>query len=105
MAEAWGVSRSGQPEGAARKPGPRVKVKVAPKVAHAAHRGIVWLHLSAIAVWLFIAALLGALAAAGKTIPPAVIAAGVAAAAGHGIFLLTHLYFAAAARKRLASQS
>lgn len=104
MADAWGVARPQPSETVTRAPA-APKVKVTPKVAHAAHKGIVWIHLSAMIVWLLMAALLGTLASFGKPVPLVVIIVGVAAAGGHALFLLTHLYFAAAAQKRLAARS
>lgn len=101
--EAWGVSRPA-PATAAAKPAAKTKgtAKLSPSAAQSAHRGIVWIHLSAIAVWLFVAALLGVLAAAGKAVPAMVIVAGLAAAAGHTLFLVTHWLLASLAHKRAA---
>jgi nucleoside phosphorylase len=96
-ANAWGLAR---PETIPAPPCDNTRVKKV--VSPAAHKGIVWLHASAIAVWLLVAVTLGALLLAGKAVPPVVVMAGLAAAAGHGLFLLTHLFLAARARRRLA---
>jgi hypothetical protein len=77
-----------------------VRPALAPQQAQAAHKGIVWLHLSAIVVWLFVAGLLGLLLLAGKPVPPVVALAGFGAAAGHGLFLALHLVLAARVRRR-----
>jgi len=78
------------------------RAPLAAGASHAAHKGIVWLHASAIAVWLLVALILGALLAAGKPVPPVVILTGVGAALGHTLFLATHLLLARSARKRAA---
>jgi hypothetical protein len=72
-------------------------------VAASAHNGIVWLHLSAIAIWLVIGAVFGAIAASGRDLPAVVFVATLGAAAGHAIFLALHSFFAAAARRRQAN--
>ena len=72
-------------------------------MAASAHRGIVWLHLSAIAIWLLIAAVFGAVAASGRDLPVVVFVATLGAAAGHAVFLALHAFFAAAARRRQAT--
>ena len=78
----------------------RPKGTLSPKVAASAHSGIVRLHLSALALWLAIAGVLGAVQVAGRDVPVIVFVACLAAAAGHAIFLLVHTAFAAAARRR-----
>jgi hypothetical protein len=83
----------------------KAKGALSPKVAASAHSGIVWLHLSALALWLAIAGVLGAVQATGRDVPVIVFVACLAAAAGHGIFLLLHTAFAAAARRRQAQAS
>lgn len=105
--EVWGLSRSTPPgpesrQVTGRATGNTGKAKLSPKVAQAAHSGIVWIHLSAIVIWLFVAAILGILAAAGRGVPAMVIVAGIGAAAGHAIFLATHWFLASLARKRAA---
>lgn len=119
MANSWGLS---QPDGAADSPGstptlkgrrPRgrgtrakaVAPSIPPVAAATAHKGIVWLHLSAIAVWLLAATVLGALALAGRSVPLAVVVGGAAAAAGHGLFLAVHVYLASVAAKRIAARA
>jgi nucleoside phosphorylase len=97
-ASAWGLAR---PETVPAPPCDNRRVKKI--VSPAAHKGIVWLHASAIAVWLLVAATLGALLLAGKAVPPVVVMAGLAAAAGHGLFLGAHLFLASRAAKRLAA--
>lgn len=76
------------------------KAKLPPQAAREGHRGIVWLHASAVAIWLLVAGVLGALLLAGKPVPPVVIIACAGAAAGHALFLATHLFLAAAAQRR-----
>jgi ABC-type polysaccharide/polyol phosphate export permease len=72
-------------------------------VAASAHNGVVWLHLSAIVIWLVIAAVFGAVAASGRDLPAVVFVATLGAAAGHAIFLAVHSFFAAVARRRQAA--
>jgi hypothetical protein len=99
MAQQWGLTQDQVGEETA---GPKRRgLKLPPAQARAAHKGIISIHASAIAVWVFVSLLLGALMLAGKAVPPAVLLAGIGAAAGHGLFILTHLYFAAAAKKQL----
>ena len=116
MSDAWGLDqrpakparRARAARGAAAAQGDgagRPAPGLSPKASAAAHRGIVWLHLGAIAVWLLVAGLLGALMAAGKNVPVAVVVAGVGAALGHGIFLASHLYLESRARPRAAAVS
>jgi hypothetical protein len=100
--DSWGLKRqTDEPEQA--ETAQRAKrAPIPPAAARAAHKGIVWLHASAIAIWLLVVVTLGALAAAGKAVPPVVLAIGVAAALGHGLFLGVHLLLAAQAQKRAA---
>jgi hypothetical protein len=77
--------------------------RLSPQVAASAHSGIVWLHLSAIVVWLLIAAVFGAVAASGRELPVVVFVATLGAAAGHALFLGVHAVFGAAARRRQAT--
>ncbi|HEX2034462.1 MAG TPA: hypothetical protein VHS99_09780 [Chloroflexota bacterium] len=102
MADAWGLSKAEQRTAGAPQDGaaPR-KRKLPPKVAKAAHSGIVWLHLSAIVVWLLVGAVLGVVAATGRDVPMVAVVAGLGAAAGHGLFLAVHLVLASAAQKRV----
>jgi hypothetical protein len=98
---AWGLPETR----AARKPQTRKpKGGLSPRVAASAHNGIVWLHLSALTLWLAIAGVLGAVQATGRDVPVIVFVACLAAAAGHGIFLLVHTAFGAAARRRQVSR-
>jgi hypothetical protein len=96
MSNTWGTAPP--------KPkGKRPKVALNPKSVRAGHQGIAWLHVSGIAIWLLVALVFGILMAAGKSVPPALLIATLGAAAGHGIFLATHLLLASAAKKRAAS--
>ena len=83
----------------------RRHASLSPEASAAAHRGIMWLHIGAIAIWLFVAALFGGLMAAGKNVPAVLVAAVVAAAAGHGLFLVVHLVLGSRARRRAATGS
>ena len=110
MAEVWGLQQprraagQGAPEDAPEAAGNRGgRRKLSPRAVRAGHQGIVWLHASAIIVWVFVSVVFAALLAAGKAVPAAVVLAGAAAACGHGLFLATHLYLAAYARKRAAA--
>src|SRR5207248_3208537 len=78
------------------------RAPIPPRAAQAAHKGIVWIHASAIVVWLIVTVTLGGLLLAGKHVPVVVVAIGAAAALGHTLFLLTHLLLARIARKRAA---
>src|SRR5574341_2632819 len=109
MAQTWGLTKpivadqlAGVKQDAPRRAAP---AKLSPRSARAAHHGIVWLHVSAIAVWLFVALTLGFILAAGKPVPPVAVLAGAAAAAGHGLFLAVHLYMASLASRRLVAES
>jgi hypothetical protein len=98
--DTWGVARkpdAGEAEPA--EPHPK-RVALPPASAQAGHKGIVWLHASAIGIWLMVVVTLGALLLAGKNVPPMVVLIGVAAACGHGLFLATHLLLARSAAKR-----
>ena len=98
--DGWGLKRPGEEADAAAKRPKRAPIP--PAAAQAAHKGIVWLHASAIAIWLLVVVILGALAAAGKAVPPIVLAIGITAAVGHALFLGVHLLLASQARKRAA---
>jgi hypothetical protein len=104
MAQRWGLAGTGALAGDTRDEQimarPRAASTLPPPHLRAAHRGVVWLHLSAIVIWLFVAGTLGIIALAGKAVPPAVVAAGLAAAAGHGLFLAAHLYLASRSERR-----
>jgi hypothetical protein len=104
---AWGLGE-GRSASAPSKEAPskeKAGARLSPKVAASAHNGIVWLHLSAIVVWLVIAAVFGAVAASGRDLPAVVFVATLGAAAGHAIFLAVHALFAALARRRQSSVS
>jgi hypothetical protein len=79
--------------------------RIKAKAAADGHRGIIWIHFSGLAVWLLTAGLLGALMLAGKSIPSLVVIGGLAAAAGHGLFIITHLLLANAARRRITAEA
>jgi hypothetical protein len=98
--DTWGVERSRKPASAEpqRKRGKRPALT--PQAAHAAHKGIVWLHASAIAVWLLVALVFGALLLAGKHVPVVLVLAACGAALGHAIFLTTHLLLGRKAKRR-----
>ena len=99
----WGLPTADDEAAPSEEPKPK-RAPIPPKAAQAAHTGIVWIHASAIVVWLIVTVTLGGLLMAGKHVPPVVVAIGVAAALGHTIFLLTHLLLARMARARAARQ-
>jgi hypothetical protein len=101
----WGVEdrRKSGGSGDAKNKSRRKKAALTPAAAQAAHKGIVWLHASAIAVWLLVVVTLGALLAAAKPVPPVVVIAGAGAALGHALFLATHLLLARKARQKAVS--
>jgi hypothetical protein len=101
---AWGVPLTA-PKPAARASKLNNRPRRSSEAIRAGHRGISWLHLSAAAVWLLAAIVLGAITAAGKAVPPVVLLISVAAAAGHGGFWLVHVFFATAARSAAAAGS
>jgi hypothetical protein len=75
-----------------------------PKSLRAGHQGIAWLHVAGVAIWALVALVFGALILAGRDVPAALIIASIGAGAAHGLFLLTHLWLArAAGRKVLAA--
>ena len=91
MAQTWGVETAKRA---------RAKRPADKSVSGSGHKGIVWIHVAAIGIWLFTAAILGALWFAGKNVPGAIVIGGLVAAAGHGVFVLVHLYLA----RKVASQ-
>lgn len=109
MTDSWGLQAKPKAElpdlpSAPSKTAKRaVRHKLPAKSAQAAHKGIVWLHLSAVIVWIFVALLLGALMVAGKGVPPVVVIACGGAAMGHLAFLGTHLYLARALNTKVAA--
>jgi hypothetical protein len=113
MAQAWGLAQERsvaeaapvhQTEAADAGPA-RDRRRLSPEAAHSAHKGIFWLHFSAVLVWLLVSAVFGALIAAGKDVPMIVLLASLAALLGHGLFLATHFVLASHARKRAAGSS
>jgi hypothetical protein len=98
----WGLASETPPEDPPVEPG-RKRVALTPQAANAAHKGIVWIHASAIVVWLIVTVTLGALLVAGKHVPVVVVVIGVAAALGHTLFLATHLMLARMAKRRAAA--
>jgi hypothetical protein len=99
MAQVWGIERQDQPAEAARPKRP-----LDPRSARAGHRGIAWLHVVGVAIWALVSVVFGALLLAGRTVPVALVIASVGAASIHGLFLLAHLYMAAAASRRISTQ-
>jgi hypothetical protein len=97
----WGLAETRPPKA---QPSDAGRASLPPRAAQAAHSGIVWLHVSAIALWLLVIGVLWAISATGRDIPPVVFIAGLAAAAGHALFVALHLAFAALARKRQAER-
>jgi hypothetical protein len=95
-APTWGVSR---PRAV---PPPPAPVRRAPSGTTAGHRGLVWLHAVALALWLGAAAVLGLVAATGRDVPAAAFVAGALAATGHAGFLALHGALGAVARRRAA---
>ncbi len=93
MADAWGLD-------APKKSAPKRPLK--PEHARAGHQSIVWVHATAIGIWLFTALILGGLWLAGKNVPGAIVIAGLLAACGHGVFVGAHLYLARVAQRRAA---
>src|SRR5688500_17628294 len=105
MSDTWGVPDARPaPGGSAPGKGSR-KTQVPPKVAAAAHGGIVRMHVTALGIRLLVGAVVVALTAAGRELPPLLLVGALAAVAGHALFLGLHLAFAAAARKRVAQQT
>jgi hypothetical protein len=93
----WGLAENRPAES---RPSGAGRAGLPPRAAQAAHSGIVWLHVSAIALWLLVIGILWAVSATGRDIPPVVFIAGLAAAAGHAVFVALHLAFAAMAKRR-----
>jgi hypothetical protein len=91
--QTWGApqTRAAPPPGRARR---------APPATAAGHRGLVRLHLAAIALWLVAAAVLGLAAATGWDVPAGAFVAGALAAAGHAGFLALHGALGAAVQRR-----
>jgi hypothetical protein len=100
MSETWGLPETPAARRDANGRATPSQGRLSPKVTAAAHKGIVWLHLVAVAVWLLVAAALGALAATGRDIPTIILIVALGAAAGHGLFLVVHRLLAATARSR-----
>jgi hypothetical protein len=106
MANTWGLTGKPEPdEPPAGEQPPAKRRPLPPESSRAAHRGIVWIHASAIVVWLIVTLTLGALFAAGKHVPVVVILIGVGALVGHGLFVATHLVLARIAGARARQQS
>ncbi len=91
----WGVP------GTRGAPPPPERARRAPPATAAGHRGLVGLHLAAIALWLGVGAALALLAATGRDVPATIFVAGAVAVAGHAVFLAVHGALAAAARRAL----
>ncbi len=85
MSQTWGTATDSE-----EKPKPAARPAL-PAVRRSGHKGIVWIHVAAICIWLFTALILGALWLAGKNVPGAIVIAGLVAAAGHGVFVAVHL--------------
>lgn len=110
MAQVWGLAQERPATRAEADRQERARVarerrRLSPEAVRSGHKGIFWLHFSAILVWLLVAGVFGVLIAAGKNVPPAVVLASIAAMAGHGLFLATHLFLASLARRRAAAAS
>jgi hypothetical protein len=95
MSQGWGLTTEDAPKPAARP--------VDPAVRRSGHKGIVWIHIAAIGIWLFTALILGVLWLAGKNVPGAIVLGGLLAAAGHGVFVAVHLFLSKRATRRSAS--
>ena len=67
----WGLDQptSDTPD-TAEYPPKKGHVALTPQASQAAHKGIVWLHAGAIGIWLIVAVTLGAIALAGRAVPP-----------------------------------
>jgi hypothetical protein len=98
----WGTS----PPNAPAKPREKLpKRPLNPASVKAGHQGIAWLHVTGVAIWTLVALVFGGLLLAGRDVPPVLLIAAIGAGAAHGLFLLTHVWLArAAARKIRASQ-
>lgn len=105
MSDTWGLPDVRPASGGSAPGKGSRKTRVPPKVAAAAHGGIVRIHVTAIGIWLLVVAVVVALNASGRELPPLLIVGSLAAAAGHALFLSLHIVFAAAARKRAAQQT
>jgi hypothetical protein len=81
------------------------KSRIPPKVAAAAHSGIVRLHLAGLCLWVGIAAVFAAVAASGRDVPSVVFIACLGAAVGHTLFLGLHALFASVASRRKAAEA
>ncbi len=90
VTQTWGVP------GTRAAPSPPARARRAPPATAAGHRGLVGLHLAAIALWLGVAAVLALVVATGRDVPATVFVAGAAAVAGHAVFLAVHGALAAA---------
>ena len=105
MSDTWGLPDARPAPGGPAPGNGGHKTRVPPRVAAAAHGGIVRIHVTAIGIWLLVVAVVVALNAAGRELPPLLLVGALAAVAGHALFLSLHLAFAAAARKRVAQQT
>ena len=98
MSGTWGLETAERPQ-------PQEKRPLPPKAARAGHKGIVWIHAAAIAIWLLTGAILAIVWMAGREVPDKLVLACFLAAAGHGLFVAVHLYLAKAAASRALAQS
>lgn len=119
MAQGWGVSRGAVAEpkdsggqeqlgdspaaqdSADQAPVARKNLRLTPTQAQKAHRGIVWLHVMAVAMWIVVALAFVGLYVSGRHIPIVIVAAPIIIALGHGLFIAVHLLFESMARKRV----
>ena|SRR6266542_535135 len=99
MSQVWGIDTQDKPAAPARPKRP-----LDPRSARAGHRGIAWLHVVGIAIWALVSVVFGGLMLAGRNVPGVLLIASLGAGSIHGLFLLTHLYLAAAASRRISSQ-
>jgi hypothetical protein len=100
MSGSWGLETE---ERSASEKEALAKRALPPEARSAGHKGIIWIHTAAIGIWLFTAALLGALWLAGKNVPGAIVIAGLLAALGHGLAVAVHAYLGRAASRAAAA--